>query len=288
MSFVVQKLSDDALNCKDPSMRECLNSCSQGFYINDKAEKVQLTDLINNCLEKTEFYDDNHEYNICKQNNKENGIIEVRKESTLQTAYRFCSIENKKNVCALNFANSIMPGGLVLFGVTAQEESLCRSSALYYSLIQEKATKFYKYHIDEKKEEIASNSIIFTPNCPTWIIEDRKLDQPILVSYITSAAVNTSCRLKKEEIRDIHDKRINAIIDCAIENNVKNIILGAFGCGVFNNDPFDIANSFKKCLVDEKRRYYFESISFSILGDEQLNTFKEIFDSTVDKKCFIY
>lgn len=101
-------------------MCECLNSCNEGFYTNDKKEKVQLTDLINNCLEKTEFYEDNHEYDISKQNNKQKGMIEVRKESTLQAAYRFCAIENKKSVCALNSSNSVMPGGLVLYGMTAQ------------------------------------------------------------------------------------------------------------------------------------------------------------------------
>lgn len=51
----------------------------------------------------------------------------------------------------------------------------------------------------------------------------------------------------------------------------KNLVLGAFGCGVFGNDPNDIAQSFKTYLVDEEKRFYFESISFSIIGNDTTN-----------------
>ena len=193
-------------------------------------------------------------------------------------------LENKEKVCALNFAHALQPGGGVLHGSRAQEETLCRSSALYYSLIQDKPYQFYLYHNKnfEKLGNAASDCLIFTPDCPTWIVDNKKLDKPFLTSFITSAAVNNSCsnQLGVNAIREIHDQRIKKIIDCAIVNGVKNFVLGAFGCGEFNNDPFEIAESFRNYLVEEGKRFYFDSISFSIKGldSDNITAFADSFD----------
>lgn len=274
MSFQIKKLDGWALNCSDLSTRNCLISCNQGYYINNLGEKVDISDMINNCLSKTEFYEDGYDFQLPILENKEKGIIEIHNESTLKAVHRLCVLEKKVNVCALNFANAFTPGGGVLFGARAQEETLCRSSALYYSITQAKPSRFYQHHILNKQEfgEAASNALIYSPDCPTWIIDKNVIDKPFVTSYITSAAVDNSSRfLKRETIREIHDKRIEAIINCAIVNGVKNIVLGAFGCGAFHNNPDDIANSFKKYLVDEDKRFYFESISFSIIGFNTIN-----------------
>ena len=192
-------------------------------------------------------------------------------------------LEHKERVCALNFANAYRPGGGVLYGSCAQEETLCRSSALYFSLIQEKASQFYVYH--NKNAEIfgnaASDCMIFTPDCPTWIVDGNKIDAPFITSYITCAAViNNGNQIGINRINEIHDERIKKIIDCAIINGVKNLVLGAFGCGEFNNDPFDIAESFRKCLIEDGKRFYFESISFSIIGfnTDNIDAFADSFE----------
>lgn len=282
MTFILKRLDANALKCHDLSARECLKSCDQGFYVNKKKEQVPLTDLINNCLEKTEFYEDNHVFNLPPLENKESGIIEIRNESTLQATYRMVVKENKKNVCALNFANAFTPGGGVLYGARAQEETLCRASALYYSITQEKPSQFYEYHSDnyEKFGDAASNAMIYTPDCPTWKVDNVTLDEPYLTSYITSAAVDNTGRLPRGKIKAIHDERIKQIINCAIVNGVKNFVLGAFGCGAFYNDPVDVSQSFKKYLVDDEKRFYFESISFSIIGfnTKNIDAFAKTFE----------
>lgn len=272
MDFKIKKLGQSALNCSDIPTRNCLISCDRGYYINDQNEKVDISDMINNCLSKTEFYPEDYDYQLPPLENKDKGTIEIRNESTLKAVHRLSIIEGKENVCALNFANALIPGGGVLQGRRAQEETLCRSSALYYSITQPKGSLFYQHHATNKIRGIASNALIYSPDCPTWVVDKKILDQPFLTSFISSAAVDNSYNLlKREEIRQIHDKRVQSIINCAIINGVKNFVLGAYGCGAFLNKPEDIAHSFKRYLVDEEKRFYFDTISFGIIGYNTTN-----------------
>lgn len=274
MDFKIRKLDGSALNCPDLSTRNCLISCSRGYYTNNHDEKVEIDDMIYNCLSRTEFYEDKYEFQLPPLESKLNGTIEIRNESTLKAVHRLSFIEKKENVCALNFANAFNPGGGVLFGARAQEETLCRSSALYYSITQTKALRFYEYHRNHYKDfgDAASNALIYSPDCPTWIVDKTVLDQPFIASYITSAAIDNSGRFyDREKAKEIHDKRIESIINCAIVNGVKNIVLGAFGCGAFHNNPDDVSESFRRCLIDDEKRFYFDSISFSIIGYNTIN-----------------
>lgn len=264
------KIPESYLNCRNLEARNCLNACKQGYYINKQNKKIQISELITNCLINTRSFPPKFQYEKPILETRESGIIEIRNESTLKGTYRMSIEEKKSNICALNFANAFNPGGGFLGSARAQEETLCRSSALYYSLIQQ--MNFYQYHQKKKIANTASNYIIFSPDCPTWKTDNYVLlDKPYLTSYITCAAVHNCGKQKRAEIKQIHDGRIRAIIDCAISNGVKNIVLGAFGCGAFSNNPDDMAQSFKQYLVDEEMRFYFESISFSIIGFTKTN-----------------
>lgn len=281
MSISIQKLPDSVLNCRNLEAKNCLNACKQGYYVNKKNQKIQISEMINNCLLNTKSYPPKYQFTIPHLSEKRDGIIEIHNESTLRGTYRMVVEESKENVCALNFANAFTPGGGFLSTARAQEETLCRSSSLYYSLIQK--MDFYRYH-QNKRDNKASNYIIFSPDCPTWKTDNYEiLDQPYLTSYITSAAVMNSGMQNRNQVKKIHDERIKAIINCAISNNVKNIVFGAFGCGAFLNNPEDVAKSFKKYLVDEEMRFYFESISFSIIGFKptNINAFSSVFGISI-------
>lgn len=289
MSFKIVDFSKEELKCHDLSARKCFNDCKQGYYLNKKDEKVDISSDIYRCLEGTKFYSADYDYEVQPLENEERCLIEIRNESTMKGAYRMSVIEGKKNVCALNFANAFTPGGGVLYGSRAQEESLCRSCALYYSLIQENPSQFYDFHNQNSEQfgAAATNSLIFTPNCPAWKVDEKLLDQPFLTSFISAAAIDNSFHEKtRDEARVIHDERIKRIIDCAIVNGVKNIVLGAFGCGAFHNNPVDISQSFKKVLIDDGKRFYFESISFSIIGFSTVNidAFSKTFGIEITKE----
>ena len=246
---------------------------------------VSLKPDLDNALASVIAYPPDYEFtydtNTVRSEPNHPGIIEVRNESTTNACYRLVVKEGKTDVCALNFANPFFPGGGFAHFATAQEETLCRSSALYYTLIQQ--MEFYDYHKDFCGSD-ASNYIIFSPNVPTWKINQYTiLDRPFNVSYITCAACDN--RRGKVNAKILNYSRISAIIKCCIEKGVKHAVFGAWGCGVFANDPIAVAQSFKKFLVDLNLKAYFDSITFSICGSpkQNLTAFADTFECKIIK-----
>jgi uncharacterized protein (TIGR02452 family) len=71
-------------------------------------------------------------------------------------------------------------------------------------------------------------------------------------------------------------KRFNKVLNSAIENNQRNIILGAWGCGVFKNPPEVNAQIFKNVI----NRYptFFDDVIFAIPDDKNFQIFKDILE----------
>ncbi|KAH0785965.1 TIGR02452 family protein [Histomonas meleagridis] len=272
------------LRSPNPETKNIIDTCLKGYYINSKKEKISIKEELDLSLANTKSYPPDYNYAYDNSDftpgNKQ-GLISIHNESTVDACYRLVQQENKSNVCALNFGNSIHPGGLFATNARAQEESICRCSSLYYSLIQKH--EFYEYNRQNTKGE-ASNYLIFSPNVPIWKKNDfTLLDKPILASFITSAAVDCLSVRKGINIDETNDSRIQTILKCCIENNVEHIILGAFGCGAFHNNPKKISNCFKKYLVEQNMKSYFETVTFSIYGDQ--NNLKVFRDTFRDKPC---
>lgn len=74
----------------------------------------------------------------------------------------------------------------------------------------------------------------------------------------------------EENLRALAE-RTKLVIDIASENNVKTLILGAFGCGVFKQDPTEVATLFKKVL----RGSSFEKVVFAIPRGANYNALGE-------------
>lgn len=177
-------------------------------------------------------------------------------------------IENKiESPLVLNFANPIIPGGGVRRGAKAQEEDLCRASNLLYALESEEVQGYY--YRNKKYDNLGGNNAILSENISIIRHTNGKLlDRPIDVSVLTIAApivpklYNRNNPIYKEKL----EKRIETILDIAEFYNYKTLILGAWGCGAFNNNPEDVAKLFKIKLID---RYNFESVYFIIKADSE-------------------
>ncbi|OHT08145.1 hypothetical protein TRFO_23425 [Tritrichomonas foetus] len=268
-----------------PSLAEkMLEICEQGFYVNKQGQKISIKDQISNCIANTKTYTPDHLY-FMPANRTEKGIIEISRETTSGCAYRLVVKEGLSNVAGLNYANAFHPGSGYLDQCRAQEETICRASCLVQSL--EKDLTMYEYN-QVHKTQLASDYIIYSPDVVFFRDDQYELlGRPFCFSIITSPAVNAKAYLRYENkdghsiIHDVMDARIKKIILCAIENGVKNLILGPFGCGAFRNDTKDIASIFKKYLVDEGLRLYFNKVVFPVFepvyqGDK-LSTFTEVF-----------
>jgi hypothetical protein len=72
---------------------------------------------------------------------------------------------------------------------------------------------------------------------------------------------------KPENYEEIMLSKIRSIFYIAKEERCQNIVLSAFGCGVFKNDPHFVASLFKKVIFEEGFREHFQNIAFAILND---------------------
>lgn len=176
---------------------------------------------------------------------------EVTNETTLAAARRLVHADPTTPVAALNFASAKNPGGGFLNGSQAQEESLARSSALYPSLLQ--AWDFYEQH-RASASLLYSDAMILSPHCPVFRDDDGTLlAEPYDVAFITSPAPNAGAieRSQPEELADIPEvfaRRSEYILALAAAHGYRRLILGAWGCGVFRNDPVVVAQAFAQHL----------------------------------------
>ena len=69
----------------------------------------------------------------------------------------------------------------------------------------------------------------------------------------------------------MHCERGKHILHVAAANHADILILGAFGCGAFENDPVSVSSAYRDIL--DEYRGYFEEIVFAIYyrGHEEQN-----------------
>lgn len=182
-----------------------------------------------------------------------------------------------KRTAVLNFASATNPGGGVEKGASAQEECLCRVSTLYPCLVDQKMrASFYTPH-RKNGNALHNDDIIYTPK--VLIIKDddhNMLATPFLVDVISCTAPNlrekpnnaynsgdgNKVQISDNKLLALHEKRARKIFASAIANGVEVLILGAFGCGAFCNDPYVVARAYKNVLPDFA--HYFHTIEFAI------------------------
>jgi uncharacterized protein (TIGR02452 family) len=206
--------------------------------------------------------------------------IEVKNLSTIEALVQENSYQK---VAVLNFASAKNPGGGFIGGASAQEESLARSSSLYSSLTKD--LTMYKYN-KSNTAFLYSDYMIYSPNVLFWMNDDGTfLETLVKVDVITSPAPNKGAMLqhkRQNEIDSIEEtfkKRIDKMLALASSQKVECLILGAWGCGVFQNDPKKVANYFKEA-IENKYKGQFKKIVFAIFGRKDLsilNIFQETF-----------
>jgi len=233
-----------------------------------------LKKSIENSIKNTILYKEDFKFDLSQNNQKSNKYnISISKYRTFQCIkHFFLKNKNLKN-CVLNFANAYFPGGAALSGARAQEESLCRASTLYPCLNTPYLKEnYYKYHSQKKHE---TNRLFYIPRIIVFKTDENNFPELMKendwyeLDVITCAAHNQQAKeLNNIEIFNLNYDRIKQILGSAISNNVDNIVLGAFGCGVFSNDPKIISRVFKKLLIDEEYYKYFINIHFAIFSSK--------------------
>lgn len=251
--------------------QETLSIIEQGFYETVQG-KVTLSEEIRTAVANTGLYREDAFDTIFADATAKRALlnyrtqIEVHNTTVLKAAVAMTSSGAK--VGCLNFASAKNPGGGFLGGAMAQEESLALSSALYPTLM--KHFEMYEYN-RSRKTFLYADHMIFSPEVPVFRDDEGELiEQPFALSFITSPAVNIGAMKQNNTGELIHAeetmlRRMDKVLALFVHHNIKHVLLGAWGCGVFQNNPEDIASWFASFLKKEgKYGTCFEKIVFAV------------------------
>lgn len=192
--------------------------------------------------------------------------IEVTEE-TSQVAARRLATEGVDDVVMLNFASARNPGGGFLTGAKAQEEDLARCSALYPCLL----TQPRYYDVNRATSSVLyTDHVIYSPRVPFFRVDETDLGAPYFPSVITAPAPNAGALRRRDteteaELERVMRRRAGKVLAVAEAAGHATLLLGAWGCGAFRNDPVLVADTFATWLGSERFARSFERVVFAIL-----------------------
>ena len=240
---------------------------NSGQYSTPSGKRVHIAREIAECNAQTRLFTPDYAAKFSPQSYQT--VLEVQDETTLQGASRLLALGQFTKVGVLNFASAKNAGGGFLGGSQAQEESLARSSALYGSLQQ--CPEYYHYHRNVDHSLLYSDHVIYSPRCMVFRNDQGTLlEQAYAVDFITSPAPNKNALARNEahnlkRIPSTLSRRIEHFLSIAAEQGCDALVLGAWGCGVFGNDPNEVAAAFAEHLQKSGRfAQQFKHVSFSI------------------------
>ena len=195
--------------------------------------------------------------------------IAVTRSTTFDAARKLHKTYPDKRIAVLNFASAVNPGGGVTRGASAQEEALCRCSTLYPTLNQQRMWDNYYSVNREDRNVLHTDACIYSPDIiviknDAYIPQSTPESDWFAVDVISCAAPNlrkavsnayniesgNAVNVTSGELYQIHLQRARHIMTVAAANHVDVLVLGAFGCGAFANDPRVVANAMFDALKE--------------------------------------
>jgi uncharacterized protein (TIGR02452 family) len=238
--------------------RETVEIAERGSYRGPDGAEVRLD--VRPAIAGTRLYRPEDELPAGPGTAADDPTIEVTGESSLIAAKRLGG-----DVAVLVFASARNPGGGFLNGAQAQEESLARGSALYPCL--RAAGDFYAHH-RATPELTYTDRVIYSPGVPVFRDDKgRLLTEAYPVTFLTSAAPNLGAIRRNQpelavQVPAVLRRRAARVLAVAAAHGHRRIVLGAWGCGVFGNDPATVAEAFAEAL----RRQPMDHVVFAVLG----------------------
>lgn len=266
---------------------DTLKILEKGYFVSPTGKSIHIEKLQEKAETQSKLYspeesDELLEVISHKERNVPTEII-VCNQTTLD-ATREAIKNGHTDVLCLNFASARNAGGGFLGGSQAQEESIARSTGLYNCQI--KLSGYYDAN-RKTKSCFYTDFMIYSPNVPILKDEDgNNLEELISSAIITAPAVNAGVVKQREperisEIEEVMKRRIRKVLAISLENGHTTIVLGAWGCGVFQNNYADVARYFKEIIYGEFKNR-FQKIVFAIYSKNE--KFIEPFYSEFGKK----
>lgn len=240
----------------------------------DNLPREKNGDLIEQCVRNTKLYDDTNTFDeLNPVLTREVSVVDL---DTVSAIFRYKRKE--KRTAILNFASYKNAGGMFLQGSSAQEESLCHASFLYNVLSEFK--DYYAWNDKHKNRALYENRALYSPDV---VFTNDSVGT--LCDVITCAAPNKSaaqkyCHVSDEENYNALESRIRFVLHIAEKEKVDTLILGAYGAGVFGQDATEVAQIFKRLLIEEF--WTFEKIIFAIPDCSRNKNYKKFLDVMSD------
>jgi uncharacterized protein (TIGR02452 family) len=247
-----------------------------GEYFAPSGARVSLGDAVQFAVHQTELVTPGQRRGLCARADAATAArpaptttFDARNQTTFAAARALVDRFGPDRVAALNFASAKTPGGGFLNGSQAQEESLARASALYPCLLAQPAYYEANRRCDSS---LYTDHLIFSPRVPVFRDDDDQLlEQPWEVSIMTAPAPNAGAIAlnEPERVPDVEPtfrRRIELLLATAVSHGQTALVLGAWGCGVFRNDPAAVAGLFAEFLLPPGRfAQAFDHVSFAVL-----------------------
>ena len=249
--------------------QEVLKIIKDGGFHNIAGAWVNIEEEITYSVENTVLYRPNSFGDLTKKNDTSSKtkttVIDVTDETTQVAAQRLVN-EGYDNLVLLSFASARNPGGGFINGAKAQEEDLARCSTIYPCLLSK--PEYYEINRSQKSM-LYTDHMIYSPKVPWFRVKSRdKPNNVFLASVITAPAPNANQALrhgeKQASIQLALHRRCGQVLDVARQNKHRNIVLGAWGCGVFGNDPAMVAGAFKDWLTTPLFEAAFDKVVFAV------------------------
>ncbi|NGX41877.1 MAG: hypothetical protein K940chlam7_00151 [Chlamydiae bacterium] len=248
-----------------------------GFLFNGKYLSLDPA-LTKKMQENTKLWDIDTLPRITQERRFDKPQIVVSNQDTFVLAETF--LKEGYNPLVLNMACSDYPGGGVEEGASAQEESLFRRSN-YHHALNLNENPYLKEQL-ESKYQISEFGVIYTPNLQVFRGAEAAgypFIQPFTVNMIASPAYD--CRpcgdkpLDKEKYDEEKyvegmKNKIRIILRCAAYYGHDALVLGAYGCGSFCNNPEEVSTFFQDVFEESEFTGQFKCIGFAILALEKI------------------
>lgn len=194
--------------------------------------------------------------------------------------------EARGSIGVLSFAGPAEPTKKVSSGFNSQETSIARSTTLCSALKAPEGRKFYQV---TSSTGYNTHAILFCPVVTVIRSDDGGFSPPYEIDVVNCAAVNAGKVQRSRNrsggsagrgIEAEMEERMGRILYVFERRGVRNVVLGAFGTGYFNNSVEMVARLWAKLLTDREARFKesFDRVIFAITGQETYRAFHREFD----------
>ena len=253
--------------------QETLSICRRGGYVSTSGATVALPPM-GEVLAASVFYVDPP--NVKGHPKVQSSVCDAVNDDCIEVARKL--VEEGYKPIMLNMANRHTPGGGVINGARAQEESLFRQSNLCVSLYQ-----FDEYHAtllgvplgNGRYPMVRNTGGIHSGRVTFFRTSSRNgdalVETPFECAVVSVAAINrpdltSDGRLVDWAVRATKSK-IRTMLRIGLLHGHDAIVLGAWGCGAFCNPPEHMAQLFHEVLRETEFADKYRVVRFAVIED---------------------